>query len=164
MNCCANCFSSAYLKSFFKNDDLGNCAFCNSRNVPILDASTFSDLFKSLLDYYVTNDEIGNFIETQISIDFPNQILADGVPVRALLRSVLSADYGEYSDLLAKRIALRIKVDNRHEAESEVYNKTWEDFKSEIKYSNRFHLTKVICKLPRKLGHSKVSFSVYKQK
>jgi hypothetical protein len=147
MNCCRNCFSSEYLINVYFNEcGIGNCDFCGSTDVRVILPRTFSELFDALLSYYQVDQENGSFIENQIRIDFPNQILSDnrGLRVRELLQEILGERYRQHQELFGNRIILSVKAADSHIEKTAIYNSVWENFKQEIKFSNRFHILNVI--------------------
>jgi len=54
MNCCANCFDDSSLKNWIKtiSIDVGNCDFCDSKEVAILPCVYLSEMFDELFDLY----------------------------------------------------------------------------------------------------------------
>jgi len=146
MYCCRNCFSSNYLKSFFNEQDLGDCNFCNSKNLQVLSPSSFFNQFKALLSYYEIDSVNGSYIETQIIRDFPNQIfdVSNELRIRELLEEIIKEELAEHEHILKNKIILKIKSNDGHIHAAEKYNATWENFKEEIKFINRFHTNNII--------------------
>lgn len=73
MNCCANCFNDEYLSNKINTNGLpkGNCSFCHSKDVEIINPSDLMDEFDFLLSIYrETTCEEGKCIIDCVSEDW----------------------------------------------------------------------------------------------
>jgi len=145
MNCCPNCFSSAYLQSFFSDSEKGDCNFCGYKNTPVREAKELSVQLASLLNYYDVDNVHGLSIETQIQKDFPNQILKEGNKnQKNLLQAIVGNHLEQYGKIFNNNAILSLKQGDRHELQIQDHFNAWEEFKKELKFENRFHIKKAI--------------------
>ena len=49
MNCCINCFVSNYLKQIIVGGEIGNCDYCNSKDINVYNPSELSKFFVKLI-------------------------------------------------------------------------------------------------------------------
>ena len=144
MNCCISCFESHYLKQIIlTNNSIGNCDFCESKNINIYNAEELNVFFKGLLDLYEVDAEKGDLIETQILQDFPEKVFTKILIVKnnikALLISIMSEDSSDYEDILSKPVILKFYKTDYEERIVKPLVFSWEKFSQEIKSVNRFH-------------------------
>ncbi len=139
MNCCVDCFSSKYLKSIIgSTSTVGNCDFCGSQQVHLLEAKELGRFFRNLLDQYKL-DAGGASIEIQIENDFPKLIFSSkNFDKKNLITNILQEDSSVYESLLAGTVLLK-NIANQDNA-----LKLWDNFKNEIKSTNRFHIKNVL--------------------
>lgn len=61
MFCCSNCFSDRFLGKHIQKEskDIGNCSFCGSAAVALIDPKEMADIFQQVMDLYseTTQDE-----------------------------------------------------------------------------------------------------------
>ena len=59
--CCERCFKDTHIiKTIRQNDTLGNCDFCSSKNIPVIDISDsnpVSDMIIKLVQAYSVSEE-----------------------------------------------------------------------------------------------------------
>ena len=80
MNCCINCFESQYISSIILNNKtIGNCDYCNSKNVSIYEASELNRFFVGIIDLYEVDAENGKPLETQIINDFHKKVFTQNL-------------------------------------------------------------------------------------
>lgn len=144
MNCCAQCFSSSYLKDIINRNGIkGNCAFCLSADIYVYDTSDLSLIFQNILDLYSVNNEIGSKIEFQIEIDFPNKIFSNKIFEEKrieLLKSIIGNDFESYSPLFENKVIFTFVNDSVGENLINPLQISWDKFAEEIKSTNRFHI------------------------
>lgn len=65
MNCCSNCFGDNGLKSHieFLSQEVGDCNYCGSTNVPLVTPSSLEDKFAALLNTYEQSEGGCSIIE-----------------------------------------------------------------------------------------------------
>jgi len=145
MNCCSECFSSAYLKDIINtNANIGNCDFCGSNNVNVYSPGEFNLIFQNILDLYTVNND-GQLIENQIEADFSNKIFSKKVEAsrKGLLQEIVKDDYNLYKDIFTNNVVNKTKNPENLELIKPISG-TWEKLADEIKYTNRFHLQNVL--------------------
>ena len=142
MNCCVNCFTSDYLISIINADDrVGNCNFCNSVDVSIFKASKLVDFFRNFLSLY-TVDSYSNFdLAQSLKNDF-NLITDKVTNSKELFQAIFTDEMEEFEDLFNNNVSSEIKIDLL--TETNQIHGIWEDFKEEIKYTNRYHIQNTI--------------------
>jgi hypothetical protein len=128
MDCCAHCFEDRFLTrqivEHAEGHD-GDCHFCGSTNVRLLDASLLREYFEPLVGAYIDNST-GQPIVEQLKSDwclFGN--MADAAAT-ALLAAILDA-----ADIADRRI-LPLLPDSGDPIER------WHQFREELKFQNRF--------------------------
>ena len=148
MNCCAECFSSPYLKEIINgNNTISNCEFCLSKSVCTFDAKNLFSNFQPILDLYVVNDEVGTNIELQIEKDYHNNIFSNKLTDSSrkdLIIAILENNYDSYSHLF-NNCVIPSYVNNP--VTDELINPlqiSWTNFSEEIKSTNRFHLKNIL--------------------
>ncbi len=145
MNCCSECFSSAYLKDIINtNANAGNCDFCSSESVNIYNPGELNLIFQNILDLYTVSED-GQPIEIQIKEDFSNKIFSQKVEGlrRDLLQEIVKDDYSSYEDIFSNNVVNKTKNLENIELIKPI-ELTWEKLADEIKYTNRFHLQNVL--------------------
>jgi len=136
MKCCVECFASSYLKEVIRSSTkLGECDFCKSTNVPLSEPKELARFFRNLLDQYSIDKSMGNPIGEQMEIDFPGQIFSRIVSSKEeLLSEILSDDLSVYLPFLSDNVSLKLGTNHSNA------HKLWDNFKDEIKNTNRFHI------------------------
>lgn len=154
MRCCALCFTDSYLISIlpFHYAGQGKCDFCGAENVDLTKATSLLEYFSPIFQLYkpyihdspVNVENVLPF-EQLFHRDFPN-VFQKQEPSLILpyLRSIIAGDPDSFPFLL-RGIVYNESLDG-----VESYEKTaqleseWEAFVREIRFVNRFHLTKSI--------------------
>lgn len=145
MTCCSECFTSGYLKNIISNPPTkGNCDFCNSKDVPVVNPSSLSSYFQPILDLFSVNTEKGKALEVQIESHFKNKIFSDNVNIKLLLKEIVSTEAASYSSLFETNVILTCIEDKNNIQKVEPLQKLWENFAEEIKNTNRFHIQNVL--------------------
>lgn len=143
MYCCCECFSSPYLKDFIITNQIkiGNCNFCGSKKVPMLEAEQLNLIFQNILSLYSV-DITGNPVEIQIESDFSNKIFANKVTnsTKVLLQDIIKKDYDSYKTLFENNVSLTISSNPENIKKVKPLQISWENFAIEIKSTNRFHI------------------------
>lgn len=143
MNCCTECFSSNYLKDIInRNNTIGDCDFCSSKQVSIYNPAELSLIFQNILDLYSVHLDSINSLETQIENDFHNKIFSEkiGLNIKQLLQNIVKDDYNTYQSLFENNVVLTCS--NLPESVDIIkpLQISWEKFADEIKTTNRFHI------------------------
>lgn len=126
MNCCPNCFSDNFLKNHIKAESHqgGNCSFCKSKKVSVLNPKLLFDRFTPLLELYEI-DSSGTAIHQLLQNDWNVFTVKKNQQLR-LLKAITSNDalgISKYKPIYKK--------EQKNLAQ-------WEKFREELKHQNRF--------------------------
>lgn len=135
MFCCSNCFNSKYLDEIIEaSGSLGNCDFCGSQNIPVHPPELLIDLFQNILNYF-SPDPASKLSLFDFLDKLPQQIFSLKVKNNRveLLKQILSEEWENYRLLFEQSVNFQLD-------ESNYYQKSWDNFKNEIKGINRFHI------------------------
>ncbi|WP_176344855.1 RES domain-containing protein [Priestia aryabhattai] len=157
MYCCQYCFEDVNLILKIKEyDEIGNCDYCGSEEVFIIEVSNLTEEFDMLFKHYESTEpyeyfhpeihddhtEFGDRLIELINADwniFSEKIVGSGTD-EALLFDILNSnkrfDPDEYVD--PHNLYSRITQAFTFVDPLEGWEKVWEDFKQDIKHSNRF--------------------------
>lgn len=138
MNCCINCFNDSHIKNIITTQSIiGDCDFCNSKNLNIIDCENLIEYFSQIFDLYEPNSKSELLIHTHILQYWPG--LFDSKLDRKTIKHLVNAIgrvYDNYSKgLFENPVNLLNNRKNREELELQ-----WEDFALEIKENNRFFI------------------------
>lgn len=122
--CCPNCFNDIFLKKQITDlsQGIGNCFYCESKNINIVEARALIDFFEELLDLYDVHED-GIFLSELINYDWKMFKLHIAIANNLL------------ADILGNNDILSSKYINIIEKTS---NDVWENFKEELKFKNRY--------------------------
>ncbi len=127
MFCCSNCFTDSFLIEHINaiSNKKGNCSFCKSKNVTLIDPENLYDRFEPLIDLYEV-DKNGKKLIDLIQSDW--RVFSSKSPrVLQKLLNLIAND----EQLLVKRYRPKYSIDKRNIEQ-------WEDFREELKHRNRF--------------------------
>jgi hypothetical protein len=139
MKCCANCFGDFEIKGFISSssDQIGDCDFCSSANVDIIDCNELYYLLQPLLSIYrpaVDTDlqlESCRDLSSILQEDWPLVFRLTKEKLSEFLAEVLSTNHEQ----LISGLVVPCYEDDRTQEES------WERFVEELKTVNRFFIT-----------------------
>lgn len=125
MNCCSNCFNDEFLSKQIKDlsKQTGNCDYCRTENILIINPIELSDYFQPLIDLYDVADEGKSLVDllkkdwvlfSKLEIDMAQQLLEDILETK-------------FDDLYLPKANINV---------SNILN--WQDFKNELKHDNRY--------------------------
>lgn len=88
MKCCSNCFNDDFLAKQIKNlsKQNGDCDYCRTENIEIINSIELSDYFQPLIDLYDVVDEGKSLVDLlkkdwvlfpKLEIDLANQLIED---------------------------------------------------------------------------------------
>lgn len=125
MNCCTNCFNDDFLTKQINelSETVGNCDYCKTTNIKIINPGSLNDYFQPLLDLYEINED-GKSIINLLKDDWILFYNLDTVIATSLLEEIFT-----------------IKFDNLFLPKENIDgNKilSWQDFKKELKHDNRY--------------------------
>ncbi len=151
MNCCSECFKDKELKGFvFSNaSDFGQCDFCASQSVDVIDPRELDEKFQQLIEIYEVHDSQSKDAEhiapLYILIQREWKVFSTGLRCethKQLMEAILSDSYAPNDKIFSaqyRRQGSLLKADKTAALERD-----WEGFASEIKNNNRFFLGKQI--------------------
>jgi hypothetical protein len=152
---------SNYLKQIIVGGEIGNCDYCNSKDINVYNPSELSKFFVVLIDLYEEDDE-GKDIAEQLIDDFPNKIFTERVisknSAKKLLMDILEDDFDNYKGVLEAPVKLKLNKTSYQSDIVEPLAISWDEFCKEIKNVNRFHFQNVL-----DLGKLKSIFEKYKK-
>jgi len=141
MNCCINCFTSSYLTNIIQsNKEKGNCNFCGTENTNIYFAKELLPFFRNIFNLYKVDNESTTSLWNSINEDF--EVIDSNCLENSenLFKSIAESEYDEFADLFDNNVSLQSK-DLLDIKSSEIHS-IWHRFKEEIKFENRFHISK----------------------
>ncbi|MCI2227585.1 MULTISPECIES: RES family NAD+ phosphorylase [Flavobacteriaceae] len=142
MNCCVNCFTSDYIISIINADDrVGNCNFCKSTNVSIYTPRELIPFFRNFLSLYAVDASSNQDIAQSLKKDFnlTTDIVEDS---KELFKAIFIDEMEDITELFNSNVSSEIKIELL--SETNQIHGIWEDFKEEIKYTNRYHIQNTI--------------------
>lgn len=126
--CCVNCFEDKFLEKQIINASLkrGNCDFCESKDVNLVEAKELQDFFEAIFEIYeIDENNDGIYLSEIINLDW--KIFKDGLH-KYILNQMLS-------EILDKE---EIKTRKYKNCLEKISGDVWEKFKFELKYKNRY--------------------------
>lgn len=132
MYCCTNCFLDKEIKGFIENNSnkQGDCDFCQTKNVSLVDTRELQDQFFPLLDIYKIDEKGSNLVQ-KLNEDWAIFRLESEDITKKLLNSIIGEQL-QYQDLLNNKVSVIVLP------ETEELIENWEAFKVELKSENRF--------------------------
>lgn len=171
MNCCEKCFNDIEIQDIIKGKEKGNCDFCNGKNVYICDVSKNEDLkenFERLLEIYTPISNLNDTFPKDKS-DMIKNILSNEWSIFKLkpreiykfICALLPHKYKEESSLFDSPVGIKGSIEEDYLNQYSILGiYSWDDFVTEIKYSNRFHTSIVNTDILEKLLN--VCYRTYK--
>lgn len=141
MNCCINCFTSSYLTNIIQsNKEVGDCDFCGTNNTSVYSSKWLLPFFRNIFTLYKVDDESTTTLWDSINEDF--EIIEENCLASSenLFKSIVEDEYKEFSDIFENNVSFQSK-DLLDLKLSDIHT-TWDRFKEEIKFENRFHISK----------------------
>ena len=148
-NCCVECFLDEYLKERIKEEGtMGNCDFCESENVYLIDPQELQDYFDPLINLYTAQVEFypmdllkeceGRFIWQILSEDWG--VFDDWEEGRKIIEEMYEGESknGLRPDCLDHYLDREDEWYGVEEELSDKLKKQWNEFCEEIIYRNRF--------------------------
>ena len=127
MNCCPNCFSDNFLKNHISalSNKTGQCSFCKTRNVELLEPLELFDRFEPLLNLYETYYKGSSLIDL-VQSDW--NVFAIGQ--RRIQQKLLKA-------ITDNKDLYKFKYRPKH-LQDKTNIEQWGKFREELKHNNRF--------------------------
>ena len=125
MKCCSNCFNDDFLAKQIKNlsKQNGDCDYCRTENIEIINSIELSDYFQPLIDLYDVTDK-GKSLVDLLKKDWILFSSLDIGLAKLLLEDILNT---KFDDLYIPKANINF---------SNILN--WQDFKNEMKHDNRY--------------------------
>jgi hypothetical protein len=149
MKCCAHCFNDKEVIGFiFSNStEKGNCDFCESTNVDVINCQELDELFQPVISVFSPVDDLhaaglGNRLLHEKMQDLWNIFQIPSEKAKHLLTAIFSTSIDPGNPILNLPVTIKTSVDPSQAVE--LHQQKWENFATEIKYSNRFFLKETI--------------------
>lgn len=156
MICCTNCFSDQGLKSRVEaaSSAKGNCDFCDSRNIAVLDCEALSGPFEQLFELYVNHPTaekslkheqpvlLHEHLRTYWKTLFNTTLLKDK-DIKQLVNQIGRGTELFNADLFEQPVELSLLVGTKAVPAEDLELK-WDLFSEEIKRTNRFFISEMI--------------------
>ena len=146
MNCCANCFIDGEVIAFIKTQSTqnGDCDICKCANTQIIPCSELLDIFQDLFAAYDVVQEGSPFSGQLLYLNLKewnlfNNELVDA-DVEKLVREIGSSIADDNPNLFTEATAPKVLLVTGNQEEAQQYSSTWNNFKDEIKSTNRFFI------------------------
>ncbi len=128
MFCCGNCFSDRFIFKYIQKEakKTGNCSFCNSTAVSLIDPRELVDIFQQVIDLYTEVSESGQLLVELLKRDWHLFEGMDNNKCYDLLKCI-------YSDIDYKEKIYQPKIYPDPERIDR-----WQIFREELKHKNRY--------------------------
>lgn len=140
MNCCINCFSDSQIVSIISTRNIiGDCDFCESKNIAILDCESLIENFTQIFDLYGSSSESKSLLHEHITLYWPglfNSTLGERT-IKQLINTIGRSYDGYSTELFESPVNFVNEIDDKNRQELELQ---WDDFALEIKENNRFFI------------------------
>lgn len=150
MYCCTNCFTDKEIIGFIYSNstEVGNCPFCKSTNVQLIDARELEELFQPIISLFKPISFLGIKVEDEKHLYQKIQETwkifnsAYDIDIRDMLVTIFSDSLPSDDPLLNE--AVEIELHYKAGVVADVHEKKWENFAEEIKFKNRYFLNETI--------------------
>ena len=141
MNCCTSCFTSSYLTNIIQsNKEKGDCNFCDAKNTNIYLAKELLPFFRNIFNLYKVDADSTISLWDAINEDFEIVDEKCLVNSESLFKTIVETEYSDFLDVFENNVSLQSK--DLLDIKSNEIHSIWNRFKEEIKYENRFHISK----------------------
>ena len=146
--CCENCFNDLFLKEYIKeNGEIGDCDFCNSKNVHCIPPTELADLFWPVVSLFSPVEEFmpmedlkewdGDFIWEKIQ-DYWDMFNLNYDNQRELMYAMFPDYQKEGTPSLDSTVEMEDAYWGAEDGLSEKLAEMWNAFCDELKFENRF--------------------------
>jgi hypothetical protein len=150
MNCCTNCFKDKEVIGFiFSNTiGMGNCDYCKSTDVELLDPRELEEMFLPIIGIYQTVAELAIVVEDEkklyekIQSDWSIFNLRSVRARNQLIKDIVAGTFPPNHPLFNEPV--EIAAIHAAGLDAEFHEKKWESFADEIKSANRYFLKETI--------------------
>ncbi len=149
MYCCSECFYDTEIKAIIDSSkEIGDCDFCNTRNVKVynLDCNhEIAEYFDVLLERYsLTQSDTGRLFAEEVTKTWNIVSQLNNGALLRLLGEICKGQLAWNPKFLETKMYIPEQMSHDYVEENSIFKgKTWEDFKHEIVYQNRFHLNTI---------------------
>jgi hypothetical protein len=151
--CCENCFSDDYLKKYIQaNGTIGNCSFCNSKNVKSILPTELAPLFEPVVYLY---SPIEDFMPLEELKEWEGDFIWDKLQEDWEIFDFDKLEYGKHEKImyaifpvddpkegtpsfLTSHVEREDEYWGTEDELSERLERLWDDFCHELKFENRF--------------------------
>lgn len=155
--CCVNCFDSPTLKQYIKNEGkTGNCSFCGAQNVYCIEPAELEDKFIPIVELYdiIENfmplDDLktwdGDFIWEKLNEDWDIFTFYEYEKQEELVKAIFASRNPKDGNdqFLHSYVEMEDEYWGERDQVSEKLGEEWDSFCQEIKYKNRYFISKVL--------------------
>lgn len=150
MYCCTNCFTDKEIIGFIYSNstEIGNCGFCKSSNVHLIDVRELEELFQPIISIFKPISSLGIKVQDEKLLYQKLQETwkifnpAQEINIRDMLITMFSDSIPTDDPLLNE--AVEIELHYKEGLVADVHERKWENFAEEIKFKNRFFLNETI--------------------
>lgn len=142
--CCVNCFKDTHIIQTIKKEGIkGDCDFCSSKNVPVIDISSSNPVSEKLLQliqaYTISDNSNAKLLKESLRDDW--SVFNLGCEsIQSLVKVACSNEINESDEIYSKKVIIEQLFDEDFQHEYGLFKGlSWKDFSDYIKYINRFH-------------------------
>ena len=145
MNCCLNCFKDNEIRSIISSyNNISNCDFCDSANVPIYDVycepNPIADGLVEIINIYDVSTHVSAKLLKNALYDDWDIFSVGSETILLLVKKLCLFAYPDDSEIFSQEVAItRLSNTDYLKQVAIVGGKTWQEFSEYIKYTNRFH-------------------------
>ncbi len=148
MKCCINCFRDSFIRKTIESQGTqGNCDFCASRDIFVIDitdaSNPLSDKICGLVQAYAVSD-LPNAKLLKESLRDDWDIFSGGSEaIDNLVKALCTFEIDKGNEIFCKKVVIPNLNDEDFIRENAVAGGlTWGDFSNSLKHENRFHSSK----------------------
>lgn len=122
--CCPNCFKDTFIEEQIidMSSTKGNCNFCESTNVDVIESIELQDFFEHIFDIYEFNED-GISLSELLNLDWKM------FKINKFTANNLLSEIMDNQEILTNKY-----INSLEKTSSDV----WDNFKNELKYKNRY--------------------------
>jgi hypothetical protein len=157
MNCCSNCFLDAQTRAIIDTNSTvdGTCDFCLTEDVKWIDAHELNVEFSKVIELYTNHptslrslrDDRPYLMHEHLIAYFPslfNRAKIEEATIKILLKEIGYTYYNDIAELFEEPVEFSCLLNPLNADVAEMQEVKWDGFVQEIRYNNRFFLSRVI--------------------
>lgn len=145
MNCCINCFSDTYLQKYIDKNRVrvGNCDFCSSTSVALINCENLTELFDEVLELYAPNSSGELLLHEHLQHYWEGLFSPDLnlTSIKHLVYAIGRTSTLYSTELFEQPVDFQAHITDESAATLALQ---WETFANELKENNRFFLNETI--------------------